>query len=188
MISRDDALKIINEKVANKNIIKHMLATEAVMRALAEKFEPEKKEEWGIAGLLHDGDYSDAVPHEMQGIQISKWVEEKGYQLSDEVKHAMAAHNMRNTGVKPESKMDWGLFCTDTLTGLIIACALVLPDKKLADVTVERVLKRFKESKFAAGTRREDILMCEINLGLSLEEFVRIALGAMQDIAPSLGL
>lgn len=187
-MDRIQALEIIEEKVQNGNIIKHMLATEAVMRALARKFELEREEEWGLAGLLHDGDYSEKVPHEKQGIEIGKWVEEKGFNLFDEVKHAMAAHNWSNTGVKPESKMDWSLFCADSLTGLITACALVLPDKKLADVTVERVLKRFKEPKFAAGTRREDIVMCQEHLGISLEEFVRISLEAMQSIAPELGL
>lgn len=187
-MTRDQALEFINQKVTNKNIVKHMLATEAVMRALAEKFESEKVDEWGLAGLLHDGDYSDTVPHEKQGIEVSKWLEDEGFQISDEVKHAMAAHNVEHTKVAPESKMDWSLFCCDSLTGLIIACALILPDKKLTDVTVERVLKRFKEPKFAAGTRREEIKMCEEHLGTTLPEFVKISLEAMQKIAPELGL
>lgn len=188
MITREEALKILEEKVNNKNIVKHMLATEAVMGALAEKFENENIEEWKIAGLLHDGDYSEDVPHNMQGIQISKWVEENGLEIPETVKHAMAAHNMANTGIKPESKMDWALFCGDSLTGLIVASALVLPDKKLAGITTETILKRFKEPKFAAGTRREEIQMCESHLGLTLQEFVTIALKAMQNIAPELGL
>ena len=187
-INRNDALKIIEENVENKNIIKHMLATEAVMGALAQKLEPDKIDEWKLAGLLHDGDYSDKVPHNMQGIEISKWVEEKGFKLSDEVKHAMAAHNVSNTGVKPESKMDWALFCADTLTGLIVACALVLPSKKLSDVTVESILKKFNQPKFAAGTRRDEIKMCEEHLGTTLPEFVKINLEAMQGIASDLGL
>lgn len=188
MITRDQALEIVNQKVTNKNIVKHMLATEAVMGALAGKFEPEKKEEWILAGLLHDGDYSESVPVHAQGIEISKWVEDAGFNLSEEVKHAIAAHNFSNTGIQPVSKMDWSLFCCDSLTGLIIACALVLPDKKLVDVKVESVLKKFNNPSFAGGTRREDILMCEEKLGLSLEEFVTITLVAMQDIAPELGL
>jgi len=187
-MDRDEALKIVEENVPQQNIVKHMLATEAVMGALGEKFEPEKVGEWKLAGLLHDGDYSEDVPAERQGIQIAEWVEAKGFKLSSEVKHAMAAHNCSNTKVMPESKMDWSLFCCDTLTGLITACALILPEKKLADVTVERVLKRFKEPKFAAGTRREDIKLCEENLGMSLNEFVGISLKAMQGIAPALGL
>ncbi|MFA5932910.1 MAG: phosphohydrolase [Microgenomates group bacterium] len=188
MINREEALKILEEKVQNQNIIKHMLATEAMMKALAKKFEPEKIEEWGLSGLLHDGDYSESVPLEKQGIQISEWVEEKGYDVPEAVKHAMAAHNMENTGVKPESKMDWALFCGDSLTGLIVASALVLPDKKLAGVTSETVLKRFKEPKFAAGTRREGIKMCEEHLGISLEEFVKITLEAMQEVHEEIGL
>lgn len=188
MITRTQALEIINEHVANKNIIKHMLATEAMMGALAEKFEPGKKDDWKMAGLLHDGDYCPEVPVEKQGIQISEWVGDAGFDLPEEVKHAMAAHNAENTGIKPESKMDWALFSGDSLTGLIVASALVLPSKKLADLTLESVLKRFKEPSFAKGTRREDIKMCEDKLGLSLEEFVTITLQSMQEIAPKLGL
>lgn len=188
MITREKALEIIEEKVANKNIIKHMLATEAMMGALAKKFDPEKEEEWEMAGLLHDGDYSEGVPVERQGIQISEWLEEKKLEIPETVKHAMAAHNMANTGVKPISKMDWALFCGDSLTGLIVASALVLPSKKLADLKVESVLKRFKEPGFARGTRREDIKMCEEYLGISLEEFVKITLEAMQEIHERIGL
>lgn len=188
MITRDQALQIIEENVTNKNIVKHMLATEAVMGVLAKKFEPEKAEEWKIAGLLHDGDYSESVPVEKQGREISKWVEEKGFTLPEEVKHAMAAHNTRNTGVEPLSKMDWAIFACDSLTGLIVAGALVLPSKKLSDLTVESVLKRFKEPSFAKGTRRDDIKCCEEHLGIPLEEFVGIALKAMQGISSELGL
>lgn len=188
MITREEALEILEEKVQNKNIIKHMLATEAMMIALAQKLDPEEEEEWGVAGLLHDGDYSEGVPVEKQGMQISEWIKEKGYDIPESVQHAMAAHNMANTGVKPESKMDWALFCGDSLTGLIIACALVLPDKKLADVKVESVLKKFDNPSFAGGTRREEIKMCEERLGISLEEFVKITLEAMQTVHERLGL
>lgn len=185
---REEALKFIEERIANKNIVKHMLATEAVMRALAEKFEPDKVDEWRLAGLLHDGDYSEDVPPERQGIEISNWLKKAGFEISDEVKHAMAAHNCSNTKVMPESKMDWSLFCCDFLTGLIIACALVLPDKKLEDVKLESVLKKFNNPSFAGGTRREDIKMCENHLGTTLPNFVKISLEAMQKIAPELGL
>jgi len=74
------------------------------------------------------------------------------------------------------------------LTGLIVAATLVLPSKKLADLTVDSVLKRFKEKSFAKGTRREDILRCEEKLGLNLTEFVTISLKAMQGISQELGL
>jgi predicted hydrolase (HD superfamily) len=84
--------------------------------------------------------------------------------------------------------MDWSIFCADSLTGLIVACALVLPSRKLADVSVGMVLKKFKSSSFAAGTRREDIALCQEKLGIPLEEFIAISLKAMQEISEELGL
>jgi predicted hydrolase (HD superfamily) len=187
MITREPALQLIEEHVANKNIIKHMLALEAVMGALADKFKG-TKEEWQMAGLLHDGDYCEEVRPEKQGIQIAEWAREKGYEISDNVAHAMAAHNWSNTGVEPKSPMDWSIFCADSLTGLIVACALVLPRRKLVDVSVEMVLKKFKSPSFAKGTRRDDIALCEEKLGIPLKDFIQISLSAMQEISEDLGL
>lgn len=179
-----------------------MLAAEACMMALArklkinlpdggEKLKVEEgidEEEWALAGLMHDGDYRDDVPVEQQGIKIVEVLRKEEVAVPENVAHAMAAHNWRNTGVEPKSLMDWALFCADSLTGLIVATTLVLPSKKLADVTVERVMNRFTEPKFAAGTRREEVKMCEEKLGIPLEEFVEICLKAMQGINEELGL
>lgn len=196
MLTRDQAISLIKEHVANGNIVKHMLATEALMggiydelksRGRAEEELGGTKEEWMMVGLLHDGDYCENVPMEKQGVQVAEWVKEKGYDLPENVSHAMAAHN-KATGVEPKNLMDWTIFMGDSLTGLIVASTLVLPTKKLADLTVENILKRFKEPKFAAGTRRKDILMCEEKLGLSLTEFITIALKSMQSVAGEIGL
>lgn len=194
MIARQEALKFLDEKIENKNIIKHMLATEALMGAVYEALRAKgvtdlggTRKEWMMAGLLHDGDYSGEVPAEEQGVQVTKWLREGGCKVPENVAQAMAAHNPA-TGVNPKNLMDWTIFCGDSLTGLIVATALVLPSKKLCDVTPDMVLRRFKEKAFARGTRREDIKMCEEKLGLSLEEFVKICLSAMQRIAPDLGL
>lgn len=188
MISRDEALSFLNEEVKNKNIIKHLLATEAVMRVLARRFEPEKEEEWALAGLLHDGDYRDDIPLNEQGIRISYILEEKGYRLSEAVKHCMAAHNRENTGVEPKTTMDWSLFICDSLTGLIVAAALVQPEKKLDVLTVDSIRRKFKDKAFARGTRREDISLCEEKLSIPLEEFIQIGLDSMKSIAYELGL
>jgi len=188
MITRNEAIKFLESQIQNKNIIKHMLACEAIMRALAKKFEPDREEEWAIAGLLHDGDYKPDVKMEEQGIRIAKLLEDKGYEVPETVKHTMAAHNWRATKVEPQSKMDWSLFCCDTLTGLIVAVALVRPEKKLSVVTLENILKKWKEKSFAAGTRREDIALCEEKLGIPLPEFITIGLTAMQKISGELGL
>lgn len=194
MISREQALQLIEKHVENKNIIKHMLALEEVMGALFDKLEGDKRslpagrQEWMMAGLLHDGDYCNGVLVERQGIQITEWARQKGYDIPENVAQAMAAHNWHNTGVEPKSPMDWAIFCADSLTGLIVACALVMPSKKLADVSVEMVLKKFKSPSFAKGTRREDIALCEEKLGIKLADFVAITLSAMQEIAGDLGL
>lgn len=197
MISRDEALSLIGEHVRNKNIIKHMFAAEALMGAvyiiLKSKGKSNKelggtKEEWMLTGLLHDGDYCEEVPVAMQGVQIALWAKDAGFEISENVSYAMASHNRENTGVEPKSLMDWALFIGDSLTGLIVAATLVTPSKKLSDVTVASLLKKFKQKSFAAGTRRGDILLCQEKLGLSLEEFVDISLKAMRGISKELGL
>lgn len=194
MLNKDNALKLIEEHVENKNIVKHMLALEVVMGELWQKLESDKRslpagrQEWMLAGLLHDGDYCAAVPPEKQGIQIVEWARASGYEIPDNVAHAIAAHNWSNTKVEPVNSMDWSIFCADSLTGLIVACALVIPSKKLADVTPEMVLKKFGQKAFAGGTRREDVKMCEEKLGIKLDEFVKISLNAMKSISSELGL
>jgi len=204
MITKEQALQIINEYVANKNIVKHMLATEALMGGVYDELKREgksdealggTKEEWMMAGLLHDGDYCEEVPLEKQGIQISEWVKAKavpagrqGFELPENVAYAMAAHNWHGTGKEPKTLMDWTIFMGDSLTGLIVATTLVLPSKKLIDVDSPMVLRRFGERSFAKGTRRENIQMCQEKIGLSLEEFVRISLESMQKISNDLGL
>jgi len=117
---------------------------------------------WEIAGLLHDAD-AEKTRRKVKEPR-GEWVKDR---VSKEIIQAMAAHNP-STGVEPQSKMDWALFAGEKLTGLIVATALVLPSKKLADVTTENVLNRFKEPRFAAGAKRENISQCQ-KLGLSLE-------------------
>ncbi len=194
-MDRNKLLSILESEVENKNIIKHMLATEACMGALYDYLKEkqadkvtESREEWLMAGLMHDGDYKDSVPVEKQGIEVVETLKKEGVEVSQAVAQTMAAHNWDNTGVEPQTLMDWSLYCADSLTGLIVAATLVLPNKKLAEVTVERVLNRFGEKAFARGTRREEIKMCKEKLNIPLEEFVKICLHSMQAISKELGL
>ena len=154
------------------------------MLALAERL-GEDKEEWGLAGLLHDIDMEltegDMSSHGKLGADL---VSEMG--ASDAMSHAILAHN-EAIGVPRETKLDNALFCADPLTGLITAAALVRPDKKLASVEPKSVRKRFKEKSFAAGANREQIATCS-ELGLELDEFIELGLRAMQGIADDLGL
>jgi len=196
MITRQQGLNFLNTKLINKNIIKHMIATEALMGGVFDVLKTEgktdtelggSKEEWQMAGLMHDGDYVENVPMDKQGVVIGQWLKESGFDVPDNVVHAMAAHN-DSTGTESQNLMDWTIRIGDSLTGLIVASALILPSKKLADVTPEKVLKRFKEKSFARGSRREEIAMCENKLGLPLSEFVAISLKAMQNAAGEIGL
>jgi len=181
---REEVLKAVRERVTNPNLIKHMLATEAVMRSLSRRL-GEDEEEWGLAGLVHDIDVEltqdDFSRHGRLGAELAR---ELG--LSERICHAVLAHNEVH-GVPRESLLDKALYCADPVTGLIVAAALVLPDKKLSGLTLSSLLKRFKEKRFAAGASREQISLCR-ELGLELEEFLSLSLEAMQGIASELGL
>ena len=183
-MDRETALESVRENIENPNLIKHMLATEAVMRALARRLDADENE-WALAGLLHDIDVEltggDMSTHSRLGADI---VRELG--ASQAVADAILCHNEAH-GVAPETDMEKALFCTDPLTGLITAVALVRPDKKLASVEVKSVTKRMKELRFAAGVNRDAIRKCS-ELGLELDEFVGIGLEAMKSIADQLGL
>jgi putative nucleotidyltransferase with HDIG domain len=184
-MEREKLLNLLKENLKSPNLIKHSLAVEAGMKALARYF-GEDEEKWGIAGLLHDIDYEktkgDPNLHSKVGSQILR---EMGF--DQEICDAVLTHNEAH-GILPLSRMAKALFCLDPLTGLIVAATLVLPSKKLKDLKVENVLNRFKEKSFARGANREIIKKCEEYLGLPLEKFVEITLKAMQEISDQLGL
>ena len=183
-MTHEEALDSINANVENENLIKHMLATEAIMRALA-KHLGEDEEEWGLTGLLHDIDVEltegDMKSHSKLGADLAR---ELG--ASEAMAHAILCHNETH-GIPRETNLDKALFCADPLTGLIIAAALVRPDKKLANLEAKSVKKRFKEKAFAAGANREQISQCR-EIGLELDEFIELGLKAMKEIADDLGL
>jgi putative nucleotidyltransferase with HDIG domain len=183
-MDRETALKAIRENVKNENLIKHMLATEAIMRVLARKFN-ENEDEWGMAGLLHDIDVevtnADMAVHSKQSAEMAKQLG-----ANEAVCHAILVHNEAH-GVPCVSLMDKALFCADPLTGLITAGALVRPDKKLSSVEAKSIKKRFKEKSFAAGANREQMMKCS-DIGLELDVFIELGLEAMKGVAGDLGL
>lgn len=184
-MNREEGLKLLKENLSNQNLIKHSLAVEVIMRALALRF-GEDQERWALTGLLHDIDYEkvkdDLSQHSLEG---AKMLEEFG--LDKDICQAVKVHNEAH-GIAPKTLMEKALFVTDPLTGLIVAATLVLPSKKIADLTAENVLNRFKEKAFARGANREIIAKSEELLNIKLEEFVEIGLKAMQSIDKDLGL
>ena len=184
MINREESLKLVKSKIPNKNLIKHMLATEVIMRALAKRLGGDQ-EKWALAGLVHDVDYMETEQNpKLHARMGSELLASLGY--PEDIVQAVLSHNEMN-GSKRTSIMDEALYTSDPLTGLIVACALIHPDKILASLDTDFILNRFKEKRFAAGANREQIQNCE-KLGLSLEDFITLGLIAMQEISNELGL
>ena len=183
-MNREEVLESIKANVKNANMVKHMLATEAIMQALARRL-GEDEGEWGLTGLLHDIDVEltggDMKAHSKLGADLAR---ELG--ASETMTHAILCHNETH-GISLETKLDKALFCVDPLTGLIIAATLVRPDKKLAGLAAKSVKKRFKEKGFAAGANRQYISQCS-EIGLELGEFIELGVAAMRGIAADLGL
>ena len=159
-----------------------MLATEAVMKILARHFN-EEEEIWGLAGLLHDLDYDQTVnDFPKHGLISAEILEKKS--IPDEVIYAIKSH----PGHFPrKSRIDKALYAVDPITGLIVAAALMHPTKKLKNVDVDFIARRFNEKRFAAGADRDQIKSCE-EMGLSLNDFIGLSLKAMQEIDAELGL
>ncbi len=184
-MNKEEALKALKENISNQNLIKHSLAVGAIMEELAKYFQ-EDEEKWAVAGILHDIDYEkvkdDLSKHSLVGAEM---LQEMG--LSNDIIQAVKVHNEAH-GIKPETLIEKSLFVSDPLSGLIVAATLVLPSKKIKDLSAESVLKRFKEKAFARGANREIIKKCEDLLEMPLEKFIETGLEAMQKIDSDLGL
>ena len=189
MISRAQAWQLLTSKMQNQNLRRHCLSVEAVMRALAKHFEVlSEVERWGIVGLLHDGDYEFTKEDPANHAKLmAQWVRDLG-ENDQELLEGIESHGWFHHGRQAQTQMQWALFCCDELTGLIVACALVLPSKHLSDLSAQSVLKKFPQKSFAAGVKREDISQCEEKLGIKLTDFVQLALSAMQSVANKIGL
>jgi len=190
-MTREEAYQTLTVYTQSQNLIRHHLAAEAAMRALAQylsktKNQPFDVDEWGITGLLHDADYelTRKTPE-----KHTLYLEEKlGDQIPEKIMYAIKAHNYAYTKVEPISFLDWALYTCDELTGFIVACALILPGKKIKDVTPEFVIKKMNDKSFSQSVNREQITRCEQALQIPLPEFINIVLNAMQQIDKELGL
>ena len=183
-ISRERALTLLHEHISGPNLIKHCLASEAVMRALALHL-GEDPDKWGLAGLLHDLDVErqpDLAVHTLETVDI---LTQQG--IHPEIIEAIRLHNEKAHADRRKTPFQHALAAGETITGLIIATALVYPDKKLGSVKIKSVKKRLKEKHFAAGADRSIIAECEL-AGIPLDEFCHLCLTAMQAIADDLGL
>ncbi len=182
-MNRNEAYQLVVEKIGEGNLLKHIISVEALMRRLAEHFD-EDVDRWGLVGLLHDLDYAvTAEAPEKHTFVTSEWL--GAYpEIDDAMKYAIQCHADHQPCL---SRMDWALYAADPTTGLLTAAALMHPSRKIAEVQVSSVMKRFKDKRFAAGARRDAISKCS-KLGLSLEEFFALSLDGMRRIGAELGL
>jgi predicted hydrolase (HD superfamily) len=187
-MQRAIAIEMLEEYVAAPHILIHAFAVEAVMKALANHFDPDHAELWGLAGLLHDLDEdlvdwrSDMSLHGPKTVELLK-ARQFG---NDELYGAILAHNPENGSVI-QSPIERALYAADPMTGFINAIALVYPDKKLSSVKLKSITKRMKETRFAAGANREAMKSIE-SLGMPFEAFAELSLKAMTEISDVLGL
>ena len=184
-MKRQEAENLLISYIKNERMLNHCYASEAVMRAVAKRLGRDE-DAWGITGLLHDLDI-EIVDGDLEkhGIETEKILINKG--LDPDIVEAIVMHNELIRGRKRETELQHALAAAETITGLVVATALVYPDKKIASVKAKSVKKRMKEKAFAASVNRENIMECE-KIGLSLDEFVELSLRAMSEISSQLGL
>lgn len=182
--TRDDAWQLLNEFTTNPSLIKHGLSVEAAMRAYARRFE-EDEEIWSIIGLIHDFDYEQnptEATHLHVGLSLLRergWPEDWILAVGS---HADYMDIPRDTPVRKT------LFAVDELTGFLTACALVRPDKSIADVRIKSVKKKLKDKAFARAVSRQDVYSGAEALGVDLGEHIEFVRDAMATISDDLGL
>ncbi len=183
LMQRERALELVKQHLPNKNLRKHVYAVEAVMRIMSEKF-GEDAETWGLAGLLHDLDYEYTKDEPDKHTRMTEDMLSKFDGVPGEVIHTIHAHADHKDRV---STMDKAIYCADPTTGFIVACALMHPTKKIENLELKFLKKRFKEKRFAAGANRDQMAACS-ELGLELDDFLLMARDGMVRIAGELGL
>jgi len=184
-MTKSDALALLKEHVQTEQLIGHSVATAAIMKKLAGKLGADP-ELWEVTGLLHDLDFESTkdtpAEHCLKTLEMLKYKD-----LPPEALDAIKMHNAAALGIERSGEFAHALAAAETITGLIVASALVRPDRKLASVKVKSVKKKMKDKRFAANVSREIIMECE-QFGLGLDEFIGLSLEAMSEIADTLGL
>jgi len=180
MISREEAVKLLDE-IKNENLKKHMKAVASIMEEVAIKL-GEEKDIWWLTGLLHDIDY-EIADYDEHGKISAEMLEGK---LPEYALHAIKAHNER-AGFYPKNKIDYALIASDAISGLIVASALVMPNKKVSEVKIETLKNKFKDKSFARKVDRNRIKEYE-KIGISFDEFLSLALKGVKKISHEIGL
>jgi predicted hydrolase (HD superfamily) len=201
MFTKQNALDLLHDRMQNQNLRRHCYAVGKVLAALHDYYQEKgipsnfvdmgnlTKEGWEIVGILHDADWEitakgDETNHTKL---LLDWVKDRD--MPEEMLNVFKSHNNKITGLRePQTLLEWTLECLDELTGFIVAVALMMPSKKLEEVSAESVIKKFAKKDFAKAVNREQITQCEQKLGISVNDFVSITLKTMQSEHELLGL
>ena len=184
MITREEAINLVEENVDTDNLTNHMFAVAQIMKRLADELDKDEQK-WEILGFIHDVDYEETKDNpEKHALRSAEMMEGK---VPEDVIRAIKSHNHAHTGVEPKSDIEYALIAADAVSGLIVATALVMPNSKLEEARPESVEKKFDDSSFAKNIDRDRILYCE-KLGLERDEFLELSLKALQEIDEELGL
>jgi len=182
MINREEAWKLITDHMKTDHLLKHMLATEACMKALAARL-GEDENAWAAAGLVHDLDLDEVQGDpDRHGKVTAEILRGSGY--PDEIINAVLAHAGHKDA---ETKLEKTLCAVDPTTGFVVAATLVRPDKKIEGLQVKSIRKRMKDKRFAANVDRDKMRSIE-QLGVEFNEYLEICLGAMKRISSDIGL
>lgn len=197
-MTKDKALELLHKNMQNTNLRRHCYGVAYAMGGIYDNFKLNNsledndltREDWEVFGILHDSDYELTKDNwEAHTLETLKWLEEEGISKENTLYKAIMSHNNKITHLRePQTQMEWSLECCDELTGFIVACTLVQPDKKLNSVELDSVLKKWKTPAFARAVDRSQIEQCKEKLGIELNDFINIVLKAMQAKSDELGL
>lgn len=175
-----EARKILTDMTKSASLLRHMRSIELVMTAYAEKF-GENKEEWAIAGLLHDADY-EAFPDRHPAVIVEK-LRELG---EEKIAHAISAHYTK-WNVPYTNSLDKALLACDELTGFTIACCQVRPDG-ISTLEPKSVIKKLKDKGFAAKVERDEVYKGVELLGIELVEHIAFIINVLRNHKEELGI
>lgn len=197
-MNKDLALEILHKNMQSANLRKHCYAVGIAMAGIYDYLVSQNqledksldRETWEVLGIIHDSDYEitkdDWNKHTLLTLE---WIKEMGIDPEHHLYRAMQSHNAKRTGfAEPTTQMEWALECVDELTGFLVACTLVLPSKKIADLTLDSIKKKWKQPAFAKGVIREQSEQVKEKLGIEFDQFVEIVLKSMQDNSDKLGI
>ena len=181
-MNRDEALALVREKAEKETTVRHLISVEGVMRSLARHL-GEDEDTWGLVGLFHDLDQDQTHDDpERHAHQAAEWLREAG--VDERIVEGVLAHAHEQYRT---DRMTQAVVHADAVAGLLVAAALVRPEKATG-MKVSSVKKKLKEKAFAPGVNREEVRQAEATLGLSLDEFIGLGIEGLQGVAPEIDL